>query len=195
MDLNIKKNYPIVFKKQFSQKGIIVNSFPSKPKIIQDDKFRKKLVGKLQIFEPHIRDISLHQYINFRAEKNIARCNVCVYKIIFSNDQESRIMEIIDIDVGRQYRSKGIGSQILLAVEEITRNNKISCIIGELQEDKAGEPLYRRKKFFKKNGYLIWKDDRADFSGWVTYKLVVRRANEVGTPARFQKEIRRRVNL
>lgn len=170
--LILKSEYTITFKRLF-----IKNNFSIKPRInneqkIKDVEFQRKLISKFHVYGIEAENIVTKHFIQMNKMPFVEIFNLCIHKS--SNKTEQfRTMEIIDIFVSKKYRQKGIGKQLMLILEEIARQNSIKYIVGELEEDKKDEPLEMRKKFFKKNDFKVWKDKRANFSGWVIKKSVI----------------------
>ncbi len=95
-----------------------------------------------------------------------------VYEISTPTEDRLKIMDLIDIVVRADYRNKGIGTQMLKIFEKIARENGCKYICGQLGYDRRGTPVELQKKFFEKNGYELWFDERAQFSGWVAKKSI-----------------------
>lgn len=128
------------------------------------------IMNKLLVYGFSVQKIISQQHIYLKAYQYIEMCNLCIYEIVIEDDNQIKILEILDTAVDSKYRGKGIGTQLLNIIEKEVRTNKGVCIIGELQEDKRGEPLDKRKRFFARNGFSIWHDKRSKFSGWAIKK-------------------------
>jgi GNAT superfamily N-acetyltransferase len=99
-------------------------------------------------------------------------CSAGIYEIVTLANERVKVMDIIDIAVRGKYRNKGIGTQLLKIFEKIAQENKCHYICAELGNDRPDEPIEAQKRFFKKNGFTIWYDKRAQFSGWVGKKFL-----------------------
>lgn len=170
--LKIKKEYQILFSRFYQQKKITIFPYVGELHALDDSRFEEKLINKFTIFDLGVTKVVCSQHINLKQARYINIFNVCVFQVADQN-APSRIMELLDVEVDKIYRGRGIGKQLSAVLDEIARENNIRCIIGELQNDKKDEPLKGRIKFFRENGYEVWEDERAKFSGWVIRKSFV----------------------
>ena len=124
---------------------------------------------RLEIFDLKISNYLSYQSLNFNKSDFLDRLNIEFHEVS-SKKGYLLIMEIADIAVKPSYRSRGIGGQLLAILEEIGLNNKVKYIVGELQEDRQGEPLEDRINFFRNHGFSVLKNEKADLSGWIVKK-------------------------
>ncbi len=168
--MKIDKKYKFVYKGNifFKNNFYVAPIFFDSNEIKASD--REFYNSKFLIYGFKINRVISNQFFVLRSEQSILRCNTNICEVDCEDVKSLRIMEILDMDVTERYRSKGIGSQIINLLDKIASDNDIKYIVGELQEDRVGQPLDKRKRFFEKNGFEIWKDERSKFSKWVIKK-------------------------
>jgi len=164
--LEIKNRYNIVFIDHLRPKifSLFAHKTRHKPSLIQDSATRLLVYGfdVAEVTEQHDIVLSPTRYTH--------ASTVDVYGIITSDNKPFKVMDIIDVAVQQKYRSKKIGTQILKIFEKIARENKCQFICVELGFDRPNEPIESQKRFFERNGFTVWFDKRAQFSGWVGKK-------------------------
>jgi len=170
--LKLKDKYRIVFKNYFFNKEFFITPFSDEFQPITDNEYKEKSRKKFDIYGLNISDIEGCEFCTFPREHYLLAFNLCFHKVLFKEGGSSLIVEIIDVAVKPEYRSKGIGSQLLAILEEIVLENKIKFIVGELQDDHKNQPLQKRKIFFESNGFKVWGDERSSFSGWIIKKCL-----------------------
>lgn len=172
MSVNFEKKYSIFVKNFFWKKEILINIIyinPNKNKIDQkSDKYFLEKFESLNIDADKINEIYFYK---FKAFPYIDTWNINIYNYRYK-EQDLKLMEIADICIDSKYQSRGIGSQIMSILEKIAIENKINYIVGELEEDRDGEPLENRKRFFIKNGFILEKSNLPKFSGVVAKKKI-----------------------
>lgn len=173
MKFIIEESYPIKLKSFIFSKVFALETEVSTFEKI-DNASQKKIIEEFSLFNIHVKKIILGKFIILRAFPYIEACNLSFYEAINSNNEIIFIMEILDIGVEKKYRDKGIGTQIMHILIELSLKNKVKYIIGELQEERENEPLEGRINFFQKNGFSVWEEKKSRFSGWIAKKEVSR---------------------
>lgn len=171
-ELILKKEYKVIFKNNFWFK----RDFVVTPRIlnVSDNPIDKKndlnTLNKLKIYKIKANKINFVQFFYLKKQPYVDSFNLCFYQILDDSDQLLHIIELQDIAVVDKHRGKGIGKQLMIILDEIARENNVKFIIGELQRDRVGEPLDKRRNFFSKNGFKVWQDERSKLSGFVIRK-------------------------
>jgi GNAT superfamily N-acetyltransferase len=166
--LKIKNKYKIGFRK-YSFKSFYISAHATryKPRL-SDDQIKRLTVSGFnveEIGEQHNLILSPTQY----TYPNTAN----IYELVEANGERVRVMDIIDIAVMQKFRNRGIGTKILKIFEDIAKDNKCKYVCVELGYDRPEDPIELQKNFFKKNGFEIWYDKEAQFSGWVGKKIII----------------------
>lgn len=172
MSSNLKLNdrYRILFKKYFFRREFYIKPYPHELRINIDKEYKDKRKEKLRVYDFDIVDIANFESLIFTRGNYLQTFNTCIYKVLFKNSEHSLIMEIVDVAVFPKYRNKGIGRQLMSLLDKIALENNIKHIVGEIQEERDGEPIDKTKRFYENNGFKVWHDEKADFSGWVIKK-------------------------
>jgi len=179
MNLKIKKEYSITFRKFLFNKRFSIKTLLLEPYNVSDNESKEELIRKFEMFGLKVYDIIDYHSLMLEAPSYIDVCDVETYEVLQNNNQKTNIMEIIDLTINKKYRGKGIGSQILSILKEIALDNGFDCIIGELKGDKINKPLETRlkdrKEFFTKNGFSILYNKESKFSGCLIKKSFLKK--------------------
>jgi GNAT superfamily N-acetyltransferase len=163
----IKKYYRIDFKSRMLRKSFDLDSniFWDGLHVDCDD------LKIFSVFGFKAKKFVRNYYVVFPVTKYTSPCQFQFYEFIDNFSKEKiRIINIIDIAINVDYRSKGIGSAILNIIENIARENSCKYICGELGDDMIDEPLESQKRFFKREGFDLKYDKRGEFSCWFVIK-------------------------
>lgn len=172
MSIDIEKEYPIFIKKYFWKKETLVKVIYLKlgtNKINQ--KSEEHFLEKFKSLNIDADKINKIYFYKFESCPYIDTWNINIYDYLYKK-QNLKLMEIADICIDSKYQNRRIGSQIMSILEKIAIKNQISYIVGELEEDRDGEPLEDRKRFFTKNGFTLEKSNLPKFSGTVAKKKI-----------------------
>jgi len=172
MSINIEKEYSIFIKNFFWKKEILIKAIYLKlgtNKINQ--KSEKYFLEKFKSLNIGADKINKIYFYKFESYPYIDTWNINIYYYSYK-EQNLKLMEIVDICIDSKYQNRGIGSQIMSILEKIAIKNGINYIVGELEEDRDGEPLEDRKRFFTKNGFNLEKSNNPKFSGVVAKKKI-----------------------
>jgi GNAT superfamily N-acetyltransferase len=166
--LAVDKKYSIVFRDRFIPRmfSIYPHTMRHKPSLSGESLKRLLVYGFDVTAEAEEHDVIL------MTTRYTSPSSAEVYEISTPTEKHVRVMDLIDLVVRAEYRDKGIGTQMLKIFEKIARENRCQYVCGELGFDRPGEPIELQKQFFEKNGYALWFDKRAQFSGWVVKKAI-----------------------
>lgn len=165
--LKLKDVYKITFKNVFFKREYPIKPFIDDFTSEKSDEIENKLKN---IYNLEFKEIKGSEFVVFSKSDFLESLNLCFYKILDSKGIDFLVMEILDIAIRSKYRKKGIGTQIMIILNEIALKNNVKFIAGELQEDRVDQPLEGRKRFFERNGFKIWENKKSRFSGWVIKK-------------------------
>lgn len=170
----IDESYQIDIKRLWWKVVIVVNSclLDLSQKINLHDK--KFFIDKLSKYGFEIKNTNNFASYKFISPKYIDLCYIDFYFVQLVNNEQIKIIEIIDLCVNEKYRSKEIGSQFIDLLNKIALKNGVDYIVGELEGDNEGEPLDRRKKFYIKNGYIIKATEKSKISGFIVKKRLTK---------------------
>ena len=166
--LVIDKKYTVTFRSGFMPKffSIYPHTMRHKPSLSGESLTRLSVYGFDVIAETEEHDVVLI------TTRYTSPSSAEVYEISTPTEERVKVMDIIDIVVRAEYRNKGIGTQMLKVFEKIAEENGCKYICGQLGFDRRGTPVELQKRFFEKNGYELWFDKRAQFSGWCVKKVI-----------------------
>lgn len=149
---------------------ISLSTFSPKEKNRNSKEDQKFLSERLQVYGFFAEAFVETCWLTIKAKRRTIACNVEIFIFKDSSWDELVVLEIQDIRVGGKYRSRGVGSQLLQHIEKRARNIGVNYIVGDLQRDTPSEPLEARKKFFKRNGFVVIKTEKSKFSGYIIKK-------------------------
>lgn len=163
----VREYYKINFKSGLLNKSFLLNSST----FWNGSKMGDLDFKALSIHGFKVKDLVRNYSLIFPVTKYTLPCTIDFYEFIGSASGERvSIINIIDIAVKDDYKSKGIGSAILDIIENIARDNNCKYIFGELGNDSINEPLESQKRFFKRKGFDLKYDKRGEFSCWFAIK-------------------------
>ena len=93
-------------------------------------------------------------HLVFDGDSPIAYLVVC---FDFSLEYQGRCAWIDELYVDREYRGKGIGTQLLDLAEDISREHSASTLHLEVSRGNRAVELYRRRGFVDHSRYLMTK--------------------------------------
>lgn len=130
-------------------------------------------ITRLRTYGFDVNELIARHDVVLRATRYTQLSSAAVFDIgEIVSKKNVRLMDIIDICVYQKYRNRGIGAKILKIFEEIALENRCQYLCATLGYDRPGEPIDLQKNFFEKNGFTVWQDKNAQFSGWVAKKLI-----------------------
>jgi GNAT superfamily N-acetyltransferase len=110
--------------------------------------------------------------VTIKARKYIHTCNLILRHIIIENNIVNSL-EIADICIQPSLRNRGLGTQLLHAIEKFAKYKECKYMFGELERDDGEGSLEQRKRFFERNGFLCWHEPRGGrMSGWLIKKEI-----------------------
>ena len=172
MKLKVHKTYPLAVKKWWwttktSIESVLVEHYRKLDKESQDFYIKSLRVYGLNL-------TSIDQFFFYKlTHRSIEVCNINFYFGRLSTDKNFSVIEIADISIDPEYRSQGIGHQIMTILTKIAKDNSVEFIVGDLQEYREGEPLEDRKKFFINNGFNVKASQLSKFSGFIVKKQIL----------------------
>ncbi|MDA3840431.1 MAG: hypothetical protein PF572_05040 [Patescibacteria group bacterium] len=171
--LKIDNEYRIRFKNILFFKSFYFSPIVHEIRNVESSDFSKTTINRLKLFNINVDDIKSYQVFIFRKNNLINPSSFYVYNCQSSNNFSLRVLEILDISICNRHQNKKIGRQLISIIDNISKDNNIDYIVGELEKDSKYGSLEKRKRFFLNNDFKCWKNGSAKFSGWVIKKVIV----------------------
>jgi len=168
--IKIDREYSIEYEGFLRKKKIALRSFcggyQCQDLTSEDQEFNIRTVQEMKTYKMDVSHLVGAEF--WRLKEGETYANLMSY--FFEDDSKKiHVCVIADIHVKQSLQKNGIGSKIIQIIEQICMDNNVNYIVGEMEND---EKLDERKEFFRKNGFKMWKEGCAKFSGWVIVKKV-----------------------
>lgn len=180
MEVDVKSNnktgetqdvFSISYKSIFGSRKtrFFVCECPIMLNLSKDD--QNYLIEKMSMYGIKLEKVTLNQEIFIKGDQE-SYANLSLVEVESESNNRAGVLEVIDIHIDKSHRNKKIGTKLLEKITEIAKRKGCKYVVGELQAERDGEPLGRRKNFFTKNSFHLWQSEKSKLSGWVVKKKV-----------------------